>query len=206
MSSDLLSWNNDTRSASFNNFDADAIFQMPLFSRDIMDCRVWNVSSDEKYSVKSSYSLRMRLIANCRTCLWIHSRQLECNLETAYSYMRPPLPMVIPPLLLAYPRCEDICILCDSEPEDCKHVFLICPIAKQCWGNLRLDHIIACNTGTSQSFADVFFKILKKMLDEDRRLFMMMFWSLWKCKNSKLCGNKTTCVPSLVTAVRDSLH
>lgn len=70
----------------------------------------------------------------------------------------------------------------------------------------KSSHIIASNTGTSQSSADVFFKILKKMLDEDRRLFMMIFWRLWKCRNSKLCGNKTTCVPSLLTTVRDSLH
>jgi len=50
------------RSASFNNFDTDAIFQMPLFKRDLMDCCIWNSSSDGKYSDKSAYSLCMRLI------------------------------------------------------------------------------------------------------------------------------------------------
>ena len=79
------------------------------------------------------------------------------------------------------------CVLCDRDVENCWHVFLTCPFARQCWVASNLLDKTDFFVETCECFNDWFFQLGGNLNEEDCGKFFMVIWGIWHQRNEKLC-------------------
>ena len=156
-------WDKDLIEDMFVERDARAIFDIFLSLVWFKDCLLWHFRKNGHYFVKSGY----RLLVNSLTsnadmhvpgqCEMIWSVKVPSKIKFCLKKAcRDVLPMrsrlqtkgVVVPLT---------CMLCDRDVENCWHVFVTCPFARQCWVVANLLDKIGFFVGTCECFNDWFF-------------------------------------------------
>lgn len=69
------------------------------------------------------------------------------------------------------------------------HSLLTCPLAQDCWNSIGLWNIIEPQLLIHESFAQIFFYLIRAIPQDDVAKFCMMLWSLWSRRNTKLWVN-----------------
>ena len=78
------------------------------------------------------------------------------------------------------------CVLCDSDVENCWHVFVTCLFARQCWVAANLLDKIDLFVGTCECFNDWFFQLGGNLNEENRGKIFMVIWGIWNWRNVQL--------------------
>ncbi|XP_074326920.1 uncharacterized protein LOC141664864 [Apium graveolens] len=91
-----------------------------------------------------------------------------------------------------------LCVLCNSEVENVKHVLLDCSFTKPCW-----EMIGNYNDNTTQvSFTSWALNIYNTWSSENRHIGAMMCWTIWKCRNDLVWNQKCMEVIEAVHSAR----
>lgn len=83
-------------------------------------------------------------------------------------------------------HCSAICILCNESLENCWHVLLTCDKASPSWHKTTLWNYIEPYLLSAQSFGELFFQVCKVLNEDQKPMFLMVLWSIWKARNEKL--------------------
>jgi len=160
------SWNIPLVQSLFNHSDAASIVSMPLFSRLHSDQRIWKLTTDGSYIVKSAYRICLDLIVAATPAQndsrWnsIWKLQIPPRVRTfLWRLAQQCLPTRSNLLACGIP-CDDTCVTCEQLAESQIHVFFICLKAINCWELLGVDHIICDLLLTADNCAAMFFDLL----------------------------------------------
>lgn len=206
------SWNIPLVQSLFNHSDAASIVSMPLFPRLHSDQRIWKLTTDGSYTVKSAYCICLDLIAAATPV------QHDSRWNSIWKLQIPPrvraflwrlAQQCLPTrsnLLASGIPCDDTCVTCEQLAESQIHVFFICPKAISFWELLGVDHIIRDLLLTANNCAAMFFDLLDRLQPQQQTLVAMTLWSLWKSRNSKLWDASDTTPSFTVTRAKDTLN
>ncbi|XP_062088870.1 uncharacterized protein LOC133795435 [Humulus lupulus] len=184
-------WDEELVLDLFNARDADLILGIPLNGEE-SDRWSWRFDKMGMYSVKSAYSQiqlsknisstsdnsgfwhklwHLKVSPKVRSFLWQASRDIlptKVNLSTKHVPLNP------------------LCPLCNLIYELTMHVLVTCSFSSVCWDNIgfRFD------SRRLGSFAEFIESTFEEWSEENRVLFAMVSWALWKNRNDLVWKQK----------------
>ena len=83
---------------------------------------------------------------------------------------------------------DNTCLFCSSSPESVLHVFNSCPFAHSIYlaANLNLD----VPPSVSTQFCEWFYHCLTSLSADQRNLFLLLIYSIWRARNTLLWEDK----------------
>lgn len=185
-------WNQTLIQSLFPPEEASAVLRVPLLSSDRDDKIMWWPSKQGMYTVKFAYHLCMdRFIV-----------EEQYQIEGAWILI---WKMKVPPRVknILWRACRDYvptrtrlqnkgvvcpisCVLCDSDLENCCHLFLTCSKSIACWEREGLWDNIDPLIIQFDSFREIFFELCSRVNEDQRAVIWMLIWSLWRSRNNQL--------------------
>jgi len=168
MNLDCLSWNHTLVNSLLIHQDASAVLSIPLFNRTMTDSRIWKVTSDGNYTVKSAYRIcvdllhsstnaqaaitwqniwRLQIPPRVRSFLWRLAQQC---LPTCQNLTNRGIP------------CDDSCVVCESFAESHMHLFFVCAKTKECWESIGLGTMVRELLHQANNFTTLLFEFLDR--------------------------------------------
>jgi len=87
-------------------------------------------------------------------------------------------------------HCPTQCVSCASGHDDLAHLLFDCPFATQVWHMTDLwSHITVYSSTTS--VVEAIFWLVDTLCGEQKQLFVVVLWSLWKHRNLKVWEDVT---------------
>jgi hypothetical protein len=158
---------------------------------------VWQFERDGAYSVKSAYKdilnhdvavIQHRVPGNWN-CIW--SLKLPSKVKNfLWRACRNCLPTRIR-LQSKGVQCTDRCAVCDDFGEDSTHLFFMCNKSMICWQRSGLWSILMAVFDIDASFPTNVFAILHHLDQQQKQVFSVTLWSIWKHRNNKVWNNVT---------------
>jgi hypothetical protein len=200
--SDLLvtpqkQWNMELINAFFDSATARNIFNTLLLPSVTHDVPVWKFERDGAYSVKSAYND----ILNHDMAVVQH--RVPGNWNRVWSLKLPPkvknfmwracrncLPTRIR-LQTKGDQCTDRCAVCDDFGKDNTHLFFMCNKSMLCWQRIGFWSPLMVVFDIDASFSINVFAILQHLDQQQKQVFSVTLWSIWKHRNNKVWNNVT---------------
>jgi len=88
-------------------------------------------------------------------------------------------------------QCTDRCVVCDEFGEDNAHMFFMCSKSMRCWQRIGLWSPLMAAFDTNASFPTNVFSILQDLDQQQKYIFGVTLWSIWKHQNNKVWNNVT---------------
>lgn len=131
------------------------------------DSLIWHFTKDGFYYVRSTY----RLITNT-ICDTAHLKVMG-DWSSIWRMCRDCLPTICK-LLTHGVNTSTLCVHCNSDLEDCFHIFLVCSFARKCWCIASLEQEIWYVIDNFVSFPDVVFHVLSTWSEVNAGKFVMI--------------------------------
>jgi len=169
MNPDLLSWNHNLVNSLFTSQVAVVVISTPLFTRSMEDTRIWKVSPDGNYTVKSAYRICVELLHPPPPA------QTDLHWKNLWNFKIPPrvssfmwrlayqcLPTRVNLATQGIP-CDDTCVSCETLVESHMHIFFVCSKEMECWDRIDLgNHVRELLLQTSE-FTTLLFDFLDRL-------------------------------------------
>ncbi|CAN1325750.1 LINE-1 retrotransposable element ORF2 protein [Linum perenne] len=191
----LGEWDIELIDDLFNPRDAAEIksLQPHAISHDV---RIWGLSREGDYTVRSAYRMIMERIAD-RSNLHVAGDWLSLWNIAAPPRMKVllwriargvlPTRMALQARTLQVP---DTCGNCDREMETCWHMFLSCDYAKDCWVAAGLKEEIERVMEASDGMADWVFKAIQSLPEEKCQAAAAILNEIWRERNNRVWSNQ----------------
>ena len=88
-------------------------------------------------------------------------------------------------------QCTDRCAVCDEFGEDSTHMFFMCSKSMLCWQRIGLWSPLMGAFDTNANFPTNVFAILQHLDQQQKQVFGVTLWSIWKHRNNKVWNNVT---------------
>ena len=102
--------------------------------------------------------------------------------------------------------CNKSCVSCDILVEFLMQIFFVCSKVFECWDRIGIGNIIRDPLLGASNFFAMLFDLFHRLHEQDRPLATMIFWSLWKSRNTKLWGAINISPTFIVSRAHDVLH
>ncbi|KAJ1419155.1 Reverse transcriptase zinc-binding domain [Sesbania bispinosa] len=186
------SWKVSVIRSVFAIKDAENILNMPLMNTEREDELIWKLSRDGKFSVKSAYyHVTECMIDNSHLkepgewkLLWRLGVPNKVKM-LLWRLLRGCLP-VRTNLQRRGVRCPATCPLSEAGLENEWHTFFGCSYSVQCCQESGFLHELEDAIMSSEGCKEIVFQLLRVLPLQDKRAFVMIFWSLWKRRNLKV--------------------
>ncbi|CAN1151467.1 Putative ribonuclease H protein At1g65750 [Linum perenne] len=202
-------WDVEMIEELFSERDAAAIVEIPLHASLEEDGRLWHHSKCGNYTVRSGYKLIMHSLVPrphlATAGPWNNIWGLEAppRLKTfLWRVARGVLPTRLS-LQNRHIRVPTECGLCNRDIENSWHLFLNCPVARQCWDVGGYTSIIEDGMGRSESMQDWVFFLAEHVDAIKAAEITAILNSIWRERNSRVWTEKAT-LP--IAIVRDGLE
>ncbi|KAF7831272.1 ribonuclease H [Senna tora] len=188
-------WNSDKVHELFLPFEAKMIVSIPLSWRNIDDRLLWPFEKHDCYSVRSAYHFLM------------DQRSLESSSSQYDSRWRKLWDLTLPPKVKVFfwrlchgaiasnlnifrrgVHCDVNCTKCCDKVESVSHLFLNCPVAKECWFVSPLGFFPSLTD--QESFLDWLWDRLAKDNEDTLSWIAMTCWTIWQRRNAFVFDHK----------------
>lgn len=204
MKVDENGWDDDCIKHLFNNRDARLVMNIPLSSRNVPDEHVWAWEEKGTFTVKSTYRHISGSGPEAQDKVWANVWHLQippkvkCFFWQLCNFCLPTTNM----LEVKGVQCDRICPLCESMLETTLHLFVGCPVSKECWRLAGRGVEDLSGTSLEEWVQDVF----SKLDVEACSLVAVMCWGIWRGRNDKVWKGVQVCSLELVNSALSFLH
>ena len=91
--------------------------------------------------------------------------------------------------------------MCDDFGEDCTHLFFMCDKSKVCWQRNGLLSLLMTVFYIDASFPTNVLAILQHLDQQQKKVFSVTLWSIWKHRNNKVWNNVTKTAQAICARV-----
>ncbi|CAN1814412.1 Putative ribonuclease H protein At1g65750 [Linum perenne] len=198
------SWDEELLEELFLPEDVAAIMRIMPPVEISSDTRIWRVSMDGNYSVKSAYR---ELMENVFQRNYLHQQGAWKELWDTHL---PPKTLhflwrmakgVLPLRSTLRRRRINVpieCGLCGRHEETKRHVFAECEVAEDCWRHADLWVEIESLLAGHVSFDEMVHEILRTWNDDKKARWIVVMWSLWYERNQRVWQGKARPVSIVV--------
>ncbi|CAN1225361.1 Putative ribonuclease H protein At1g65750 [Linum grandiflorum] len=194
----LAAWNSTLIDQIFTAMDSALIHAIPLDSATGQDQRIWHVSRNGDYTVKSAYRLYMETVVD-RTDHHISGKWKELwdltlppkILHFLWRLLRDVLP-TRGRLRRRGLDISDVCGICGQGYEEDWHLFLECPMVEQGWRSTgMLDRLRTINPAATE-LRDWIWSCISSQPKDVCHKVLAGFWCIWRERNNRVWNSKTT--------------
>jgi hypothetical protein len=193
---DRREWNTELINATFLQFEAHQILQIPLSLNNRQDCFIWGANREGEFSVKSAYKFlkkRNEMInsnqsvipqeSNVWSKLW-KLKTVPRHMQLIWRILHNRLP-VRDSLFKRGVHCSPLCCICDQRNESINHLFMECEWVKTVWFATPLGINFSSNDEANLNFNEW---ISKVVINEDRevvQLVVAICYEIWRIRNKR---------------------
>ncbi|XP_031106110.1 uncharacterized protein LOC116010736 [Ipomoea triloba] len=204
-------WNDTLLNSLFNHEDLisiksiplpdskmpDSIKSIPLPDSKMPDKMIWMALPDSKMPDKMIWMEDMKGVYTVKSCY----KSLMGNYQsTQVPFWTKAWKFMLPPKIKAFfwqlcsnslpthdrlrtrnIQVPNVCQLCNTEEEFSFHLFVCCPLARDCWNILG-----GINYHTSTSTLDWLEQIFTSKSDDDICALISVCWKIWNARNEKI--------------------
>lgn len=98
-----------------------------------------------------------------------------------------------------------MCLQCESNLENCWHLFITCEDSVACWKEANLWDRIEPLLVRVDSFTELFFTVNADLCSSMRNLFAMVLWSIWKRRNDRLWEERIVSNSQVISRAKEVL-
>lgn len=193
-------WKQDLIMTTFHSEDAEAICQIPLSRRRVVDSIIWLHNRNGRYFVKSGYYVARQVLrsenwAKCSRgndeqkvwkALW---KMKVLNKIKIFGWRA--CHGILPTRLNLAKRniiADTVCPICLQSPENEVHVLWDCPATQDVWAR-SWTKLQKCPLG-QQDVLQLFDYLMHRLEPEEMELFLVQAWILWNQRNCVLHGGE----------------
>ncbi|XP_019172068.1 PREDICTED: uncharacterized protein LOC109167502 [Ipomoea nil] len=177
------SWNATLIGSTFSQVDRDLILSIPLPNSPTNDKIIWMHDEKGKFTVRSCYKHILGNMDHLQPPFW--TRAWKLNLPPKIkSFLWQLCSSSLPTcdnLRSRHVQIPDSCQICNVVGETDFHLFVICPLARNCW-----DILGGVDYHSDNTFFDWLERIFSSKSDADICLIISICWKLWEARNEKL--------------------
>jgi len=196
----------------FNQQDTTAVITTPLFSRPLVDTELWKSTSNGEYSVKFSYRLCVNLLLRHapahQNFYWSSIWNLQIP-PRVRSFMCRLAHQCLPTRNNLTSRsipCDDSCVVYELLVESHMHLFFVCDKAKESLENIGMGNLIRELLSRANNLSTLLFDFLSRITVQQQQIVAMVFWSLWKSRNTKLWEFTDNPTIVIISQAKDTLY
>lgn len=165
-----------------------------LQSYAVIDTIIWKTTQGGNYTVKLAYHICVDLLLLSPASAQNNTLGMNIwNLKIpprVRSFLWRLTQQCLPPrtnLNTKGTPCKESCVMCESFVETHMHIFFACTKAKEFQENIGLENVIRELLLQSINFTILLFDFFfDRLSSQQQQIVVMLIWSLWKSRNTKL--------------------
>ncbi|CAN1292379.1 Putative ribonuclease H protein At1g65750 [Linum perenne] len=200
----MWEWDLELVEEMFTDGDAECIKAMEPPSGDVPDERIWRLSHDGQFTVRSAYRLSLEGV------------DLDENLPSDGRWSKV-WKLVVPPKMKhlvwrflrgIIPTREALnrrgvemtlaCGCCDNEEESLEHLFFQCPVAARCWEVAGMGSEVRAAMTAGDEAADWLTRLISDPDSSRVQDVVALVWSLWHERNDRVWNQQSKCEELIV--------
>ncbi|CAN1130761.1 Putative ribonuclease H protein At1g65750 [Linum perenne] len=209
---ELLEWDEELILDIFNGRDASLILSLPLPNHRRRGRRVWHLSKDGSYTVRSAYRVYMERVLN-REYLnvdgnWLIIWGLQVPPKVKHFVWRLGRNVLSTKenLHQRHIQINGDCGSCNSFFESTFHLFVECDMARRCWAaaglSSKIEESLVDHEGSCVSWL---LGLLASITENMAADISMVLWSIWKERNDRVWTDKQSAPEWVVRMGKDLL-